>query len=88
MAVPSDGGRRGVLRSGRVLVGDETNSIGEVMGQIQRKPDDSSGFNVDGPPLIVEYLASLGLISPWKSYWYGTSVPIQTFTEYSAGSHE
>ncbi len=45
------------------------------------KPDDPNGFNVDGPPLIIDLLLSCGVISYWPSYWQGTNVPLEFYDE-------
>lgn len=43
------------------------------------KPDDSRGFNVDGPPLIIDMLLDAGVISFWPSYWHGTNVALEFY---------
>ena len=45
------------------------------------KPDDPSGFNVDGLPLIIDLLLSCGVISYWPIYWQGTNVPLEFYDE-------
>ena len=45
------------------------------------KPDDPSGFNVEGPPLIIDLLLSAGLIESWPRYWYGTNQTLEFYSE-------
>lgn len=45
------------------------------------KPDNPSGFNIDGPPFLIDLLLSAGVISYWPSYWYGTSVALEFYSE-------
>lgn len=45
------------------------------------KPDDPSGFNVDGPPLIIDKLLSAGLIESWPSYWQGTNEALEFYSD-------
>ncbi len=43
------------------------------------KPDEMTGFNIDGPSLIVNTLISYGIISSWPRYWSGTNVAIKNY---------
>lgn len=43
------------------------------------KPDSITGFNIDGPSLIVSLLVKYGVISSWPRYWSGTNVAIEYY---------
>jgi len=45
------------------------------------KPDDPSGFNVEGPPLLIDFMLSAGLIKSWPRYWYGTNEALEFYSE-------
>ncbi len=48
---------------------------------IGAKPDKSTGFNIDGPSLIINTLVSYGIISSWPKYWSGTNVAIKQYEQ-------
>jgi hypothetical protein len=45
------------------------------------KPDDPSGFNVEGPPLLIDLMLSAGLMKSWPRYWYGTDEALEFYSE-------
>ena len=47
--------------------------------QIGAKPDIETGFNVDGPSLLMSALVKFGVLSSWPSYWAGTKVPVEYY---------
>jgi len=45
------------------------------------KPDNPSGFNVEGPPLLIDLMLSAGLMKSWPRYWYGTNEALEFNSE-------
>lgn len=43
------------------------------------KPDDVQGFNIDGPPLLISALETVGVLPEWPRYWLGTNTTVEKF---------